>query len=58
VRVSNGLTRRDFLRITGAGLVGSTVLGAIGCGEESGGGAGGGGDVWKQYKGTTLNFIS
>jgi len=53
-----GLSRRDFLRITGAGLVGSTVLGAIGCGEETGGGGGGGGDVWKQYKGTTLNFIS
>ena len=38
-------------------MVGSTVLGAMGCGQESGGGAGGG-DVWKQYKGTTLQFIS
>src|SRR5919199_2352249 len=57
MRPSNGLTRREFLRITGAGLLGSTVLGAVGCGQESGGGAAGG-NVWKQYKGTTLQFIS
>jgi multiple sugar transport system substrate-binding protein len=51
------ISRRDFLKVTGTGLAGAALLGAAGCGQESGGGAAGG-DVWKQYKGTTLNFIS
>lgn len=53
----NGLTRRDFLRITGAGLAGAGFLGLAGCGRETGGGAQGG-DVWKQFEGTTIQFIS
>jgi multiple sugar transport system substrate-binding protein len=34
-----GLSRRDFLRVGGAGLAGAALLGAVGCGggEESGG---------------------
>lgn len=35
------IDRRDFLRMTGAGLAGATLLGAAGC---AGGGQGGGGD--------------
>src|SRR5215208_1822767 len=57
MRPSNGLTRRDFLRITGAGLAGASLFGLAGCGQERGGGVAGG-DVWKQFKGTTLQFIS
>ena len=59
-RISRGarrISRRDFLKVTGTGLAGAALLGAAGCGEESSTG-GAGGDVWKQYKGTTLNFIS
>ena len=52
-----GLSRRDFLRISGTGLAGAALLGVAGCGGEESGGAAGG-DVWKQFKGTTLNFIS
>jgi multiple sugar transport system substrate-binding protein len=36
------LSRKDFLRLGGAGLAGAALLGAAGCG---GGGAGGGNDV-------------
>ncbi len=47
------LTRRDFLKISGAGLVGAALLGVAGCGGgggggnsgNSGGGGGGGGDT-------------
>lgn len=52
-----GLTRSEFLRIAGAGFAGASLLGIAGCGEEQGGGAAGG-DVWKQFKGTTIQFIS
>lgn len=52
---SGGLSRRDFLRISGAGLAGASLLGLAGCGEQ---GSQGGGEGWKQYKGMTLNFIS
>jgi multiple sugar transport system substrate-binding protein len=58
MRPSNGLTRRDFLRITGAGVAGASLLGLSGCGQEEAGGGAAGGDVWKQFKGTTLQFIS
>src|ERR687897_2935966 len=35
-----GLSRRDFLKVGGAGLAGAAFLGAAGCGgEEQGGGA-------------------
>jgi oligopeptide transport system substrate-binding protein len=42
----NSLTRRDFLKISGAGLAGMGLLGTAGCGVfsgDSGGGNGGGG---------------
>jgi oligopeptide transport system substrate-binding protein len=41
------ITRRDFLKISGTGLAGATLLGAVpGCGvfEQGGGGGGGGGN--------------
>jgi oligopeptide transport system substrate-binding protein len=43
-----GITRRDFLKIGGTGLVGATLLGTAGCGsifggEQGGTGGGGGG---------------
>jgi multiple sugar transport system substrate-binding protein len=60
VRVSQAprrISRRDFLKVTGTGLAGAALLGAAGCGEESSTGSSGG-DMWKQYQGTTLNFIS
>lgn len=37
------ISRRDFLRITGGGLAGVTLLGAAGCGARGGGGEGDGG---------------
>jgi multiple sugar transport system substrate-binding protein len=38
-----GMTRRDFLKLTGAGLVGASLLGVTGCsGSEQGGGQSGG----------------
>jgi peptide/nickel transport system substrate-binding protein len=45
-----GLSRRDFLKISGAGLAGAALLGVAGCGGgggggEQGGGGGGGGDT-------------
>ncbi len=43
-----GLTRRDFLKISGAGLAGAALLGVAGCGGGGGGqqgGGGGGGDT-------------
>lgn len=53
------MTRRDFLRMGGAGLAGASLLGAAGCG---GGGdsvsSTGGGGMWRQYAGTTLSFVS
>jgi peptide/nickel transport system substrate-binding protein len=45
------LSRRDFLKISGAGLVGASLLGVAGCGGgdggggQQGGGGGGGGDT-------------
>jgi trehalose/maltose transport system substrate-binding protein len=38
-----GISRRDFLKIGGAGLAGAALLGAAGCG--GGGGGGGSGDI-------------
>jgi len=37
------ISRRDFLRISGAGLVGASLLGVAGCGGGGGGQQGGGG---------------
>ncbi|MGI8909777.1 MAG: extracellular solute-binding protein [Rubrobacteraceae bacterium] len=50
-----GMSRRDFLRIGGAGLAGASLFGLAGCGESD---SQSGGEGWKQYKGMTLNFIS
>lgn len=38
-----GMTRRDFLKISGAGLVGAALLGVAGCGGGGGGGNSGNG---------------
>src|SRR5215213_4256942 len=37
------ISRRDFLKISGTGLAGATLLGTAGCGVFSAGGGGGGG---------------
>lgn len=39
-----GISRRDFLKIGGAGIAGAALLGTAACGGGNGGGAGGGGD--------------
>src|SRR5215212_8404988 len=57
MRISGGLSRRNFLKMSGAGLAGASLLGLAGCGEESSQGSSSGG-MWKQYKGMTLNFLS
>lgn len=48
------------MRLAGAGLAGSALMGVPGCG--SGGGVasvgGSGGDPWRRYSGMTLNFAS
>jgi oligopeptide transport system substrate-binding protein len=45
VLVGTQFSRRDFLKISGTGLAGATLLGTAGCGvfSDSGGGGGGGG---------------
>ena len=43
--------------MTGAGLAGASLLGASGCGGDPTV-APRGGDVWRQYAGTTLSFVS
>src|SRR5829696_196644 len=43
VRLGPGMSRRDFLKISGAGLAGTAMLAVPGCGVFSGGGGGGGG---------------
>ena len=52
VRPGKGLVgtqiSRDFLKISGTGLAGATLLGTAGCGVFSGGGGGGGRWWWEQ----------
>ena len=44
VRRTPGMSRKEFLRLGGAGMAGAALLGTAGCGVfESGGGGGGGG---------------
>jgi oligopeptide transport system substrate-binding protein len=44
LRLSPGLTRKEFLRLGGAGMAGAVLLGTAGCSVfEGGGGTGGGG---------------
>jgi len=45
------------LRVAGTGLAGAALLGASGCGGGVGS-SGSGGGMWRQFEGTTLNFIS
>ena len=56
--LSNPFTRRRFL----TGAAGTAALLALpGCGEQTQtptGSQGGGGDPWKQFSGTSINFIS
>src|SRR5215211_5864824 len=46
------LTRREFLKLSGAGLSGATLLGAAGCGGGGGGDSGGKGLVFTSYGGS------
>jgi multiple sugar transport system substrate-binding protein len=50
-------SRRSFLKVAGAGLAGASLLGAAGCGG-SGSFYSPSADMWKQFSGTTLNFVS
>ena len=43
VRRAPGISRKDFLRLSGTGLAGAALLGTAGCGVFSSGGGGGGG---------------
>ena len=45
-RSTRGFSRKEFLRLGGAGLAGATLLGVAGCG---GGGQQGGGEVVKFF---------
>ena len=59
-RVRAGLSRRQVLQRAGVGAAALAVpawLAGCGGGDETTTG-GGGGDPWKQFSGTTLNFIS
>lgn len=47
---AGGFSRRDFLRLGGAGLAGATMLGVAGCGRGSGAGGGGGGSAEHQIR--------
>lgn len=51
------ISRRGFLGMTG-GLAGAGLLAAAGCGGESARQSTGTGDMWKQFSGTTIQFIS
>ncbi len=53
-----GISRREFLRLSGAGLAGASLLGVAGCGGGSGAEVSPNADMWKRYAGTTLNFVS
>jgi raffinose/stachyose/melibiose transport system substrate-binding protein len=48
VRRTRGFSRREFLKLGGAGLAGATLLGTVGCG---GGGQQGGGQVIRYFTG-------
>jgi putative spermidine/putrescine transport system substrate-binding protein len=40
--INTTLTRREFLKVSGLGLAGATLLGTLGCGDGGSGGEGGG----------------
>jgi len=50
-------SRRSFLKMTGAGLAGASLLGTAGCGG-SGASFSSSAKMWKQFMGTTFNFVS
>lgn len=52
---SKELSRRDFLKVTGVGLIGTAFVGAAGCGGgQGGGGTGGGGEQFQLIAGHQL----
>jgi multiple sugar transport system substrate-binding protein len=52
------VSRREFLKMAGAGLAGASLLGAAGCGSGAAPSGSSGGGMWKQFSGMTLSFIS
>ena len=57
--MASGLTRRDMLRRAGAGAAVLTLPGALAaCGGSDAPPTPVSGDEWKQFAGTTINFIS
>jgi multiple sugar transport system substrate-binding protein len=55
------MSRREFLRLSGGGLAGASLLGSgalAGCGGGPSTTAASGDGAWKRYAGTTLNFVS
>ena len=53
------LSRRALLRGIGVGAAGALAYAALGaCGSDGGNAPAAGGDPWKRYQGTTINFIS
>jgi ABC-type nitrate/sulfonate/bicarbonate transport system substrate-binding protein len=54
------LTRREFLKVAGAGIAGAALLGAAGCGQDTGGGgqgSGGGGQGTSTLRVGVLPFL-
>ena len=58
VRRTPGISRKDFLRLSGTGLAGAALLGTAGCGVFSSGGSGGGGGGGGGGSSITLNLQS
>lgn len=55
---TRSMNRWDFLKFTGVGLAGASLLGTAGCGGAGNAAAAAGSGKWKQFSGITLNFIS
>lgn len=52
-------SRKEFLKAAGTGLAGASLFGVAGCGGNTSGSQGSAGrDIWKQFKGKTIQFIS
>jgi oligopeptide transport system substrate-binding protein len=56
VRRAPGMSRKEFLRLGGAGMAGAALLGTAGCGSVFEGGGGGGGGGGGSNKNITINL--